>query len=499
MRLRKALRSSPSVWKMIPLKLLDRAKVNPNRMDSRIAVRLAKSMDRSDGFGIVVNLVVWPSKLKVGRYVVIGGNQRLEVLRGMEHPPKEVMCCIIPAETPKVRRLLLAEALNTIHGSPDREETKTVIEQIVASQGPSVVDALLGHQASVKRILEQVAESASLDTEELSAGGADSEAPDPSTEVNRIDEPEKHRVIEGRCQLVRWPKDFFDSIVTDPPYKIGVFESTWDSGKLKEFTKSWVPAILPSLKPGGLLGVFVDAAQDFILKSALDECGLILRPSLYWIRYAPKIPGKRIRGTKHVYTTTKYSVEVIVVAQKPPEGTYQENFQKYGVGGFFFQDTTIPYTSDADAAHAKSLGRGYRDRARAGRVSWRGSRPLHGSAVGWYQLEGRRPGNVIVLPEEGSVLPKKFRPYFVIPTLRKRSKESTGHETQKRFDLMRWVVRLLTPPKGKVLDPFAGSGTTLVAAIEDDRFGYGVERQKKWVRVAAKRIRLALKAPREGE
>ena len=40
-----------------------------------------------------------------------------------------------------------------------------------------------------------------------------------------------------------------------------------------------------------------------------------------------------------------------------------------------------------------------------------------------------------------------------------------AHPTVKPLDLMRWLVRLVTPPGGVVLDPFAGSGTTAEACI----------------------------------
>ena len=44
------------------------------------------------------------------------------------------------------------------------------------------------------------------------------------------------------------------------------------------------------------------------------------------------------------------------------------------------------------------------------------------------------------------------------------SPRKNHHPTVKPIALMRWLVRLVTPPDGVVLDPFAGSGTTLVAA-----------------------------------
>ena len=43
--------------------------------------------------------------------------------------------------------------------------------------------------------------------------------------------------------------------------------------------------------------------------------------------------------------------------------------------------------------------------------------------------------------------------------------DGVAHPTVKPLDLMRWLVRLVTPPGGVVLDPFAGSGTTAEACI----------------------------------
>jgi site-specific DNA-methyltransferase (adenine-specific) len=49
------------------------------------------------------------------------------------------------------------------------------------------------------------------------------------------------------------------------------------------------------------------------------------------------------------------------------------------------------------------------------------------------------------------------------------------HPTVKPVALMRWLVRLVTPPGGTVLDPFAGSGTTLVAAVLEGFDALGIE------------------------
>lgn len=54
---------------------------------------------------------------------------------------------------------------------------------------------------------------------------------------------------------------------------------------------------------------------------------------------------------------------------------------------------------------------------------------------------------------------------------------------------MRWLVRLITPPGGTVLDPFTGSGTTGVAAVLEG-FGFvGIEREAEYVGIAEARIK----------
>jgi site-specific DNA-methyltransferase (adenine-specific) len=62
------------------------------------------------------------------------------------------------------------------------------------------------------------------------------------------------------------------------------------------------------------------------------------------------------------------------------------------------------------------------------------------------------------------------------------------HPTVKPTDLMRWLVRLVTPPGGVVLDPFAGSGSTLVAARAEGVRAVGIEREDEYARIIADRL-----------
>ena len=62
------------------------------------------------------------------------------------------------------------------------------------------------------------------------------------------------------------------------------------------------------------------------------------------------------------------------------------------------------------------------------------------------------------------------------------------HPTVKPIALMRWLVRLVTPPGGLVLDPFTGSGTTGCAAVLEGFRFIGCEREAEYVAIAEKRI-----------
>ena len=69
------------------------------------------------------------------------------------------------------------------------------------------------------------------------------------------------------------------------------------------------------------------------------------------------------------------------------------------------------------------------------------------------------------------------------------SREENKHPTVKPTALMRWLVRLVTPKDGLVCDPFAGSGSTGVAALAEGFRFVGVELDPRWCEVAARRLK----------
>ncbi len=70
--------------------------------------------------------------------------------------------------------------------------------------------------------------------------------------------------------------------------------------------------------------------------------------------------------------------------------------------------------------------------------------------------------------------------------------ESRDHPTQKPLQLMRWCIEQAGNPQ-TILDPFMGSGTTGVAAIQLGRKFTGIERERKYFEIACRRIEQAYK------
>ena len=83
------------------------------------------------------------------------------------------------------------------------------------------------------------------------------------------------------------------------------------------------------------------------------------------------------------------------------------------------------------------------------------------------------------------------------PNLIRCKRVSAGdreHQTQKPARLMSRLLRVVAPPGGTVVDPFAGSGSTLVAAIAEGMNAVGIERDPEYHAIAQRRINEALGA-----
>ena len=74
------------------------------------------------------------------------------------------------------------------------------------------------------------------------------------------------------------------------------------------------------------------------------------------------------------------------------------------------------------------------------------------------------------------------------PRNRSNNEALNFHPTVKPVALMRYLCRLVTPPGGTVLDPFAGSGTCGIAAVREDFRYIGIEQDLEFVALAVARI-----------
>jgi site-specific DNA-methyltransferase (adenine-specific) len=77
---------------------------------------------------------------------------------------------------------------------------------------------------------------------------------------------------------------------------------------------------------------------------------------------------------------------------------------------------------------------------------------------------------------------------------RTRVPATNHHPTVKPVALMRWLVRLVTPPGGTVLDPFAGSGSTGVACVLEGCAAILCEQDPDYLAIAQARIAHARQA-----
>ncbi len=81
-----------------------------------------------------------------------------------------------------------------------------------------------------------------------------------------------------------------------------------------------------------------------------------------------------------------------------------------------------------------------------------------------------------------------LRDVWDIPYLNPRAKERTGYPTQKPIRLLKQIIELSTHPHHRVLDPFCGSGTTLVAAKLLNRYAMGIDISEDAILLTEKRL-----------
>ncbi len=209
-------------------------------------------------------------------------------------------------------------------------------------------------------------------------------------------------------------------------------------------------------------------------------------------------------------TALKPANEPIVLARKPlSEKTVAENVLKWGTGGLNIDGTRMPTN--------EKLGRN--NKARSDGTSYiiqRKDKYIDNSTG-----KGRFPANVILDEEAGRMLDEQQKGasrFFYCakaskkernmgledvepttvddgrnkpidnPFLRGKTPRRNTHPTVKPVKLMEYLITLVTPPNGIVLDPFLGSGTTALAALNLGRFFIGIELNEEYCEIARRRV-----------
>jgi site-specific DNA-methyltransferase (adenine-specific) len=315
-----------------------------------------------------------------------------------------------------------------------------------------------------------------------------------------------------------------DSIVCDPPYHLvaiadrskykikhgrdgamkrllsGFMGTSWDGGDIAFRPETWA-TMATILRPGGFLLAFGGTRTWHRLACAIEDAGFVIQDTLMWL-YGSGFPKRR--------DMLKPAWEPIIMAYKPA-----------GKRTLQIEECRIP-TDGAD--REKHLAGWNRLQSKNQSEIATYLRPKEQIHLGAYAKEGRWPANVChdgsdEVMEAFAAFGDRSSGVLKAGTLRSPDNErhcygkfpgiaaladfggDTGsvarffycakadaqdrwgsrHPTVKPAELMKWLVPLVTPrAPAIVLDPFAGSGTTGVAALATGRNAILIEREPQY-------------------
>jgi DNA modification methylase len=339
----------------------------------------------------------------------------------------------------------------------------------------------------------------------------------------------------GDCRevLATLPDGSVDAVVSDPPYGLSFMGKRWDYD---------VPSVevwqqcLRVLKPGGHLLAFAGTRTQHRMACRIEDAGFEIRDMIAWV-YGSGFPksldvskaidkaagaerevvgsytvgGTAAKG-KHKgraaasaddgsamgcikelditvpateaakqwqgwHTSLKPALEPVTLARKPLEGTVAANVLQYGTGAINVDGCRVEGEPRPLLEHTGRSGNVYGD-------------GLEGSRAIGMTTAGRWPANLI---HDGSreatgILGEEARFFYCPKTSAAERGKGNNHPTVKPIDLMRYLCRMVTPPGGIVLDPFAGSGSTLLAARREGFRAIGIELNPEYCQIIKSRL-----------
>jgi site-specific DNA-methyltransferase (adenine-specific) len=292
----------------------------------------------------------------------------------------------------------------------------------------------------------------------------------------------------------------------------GFMGQQWDGGDIAFRPETWA-TVASIMRPGAFLVAFGGTRTHHRVWCAIEDGGFVIQDTIMWL-FGSGFPKRR--------DMLKPAFEPICLAYKPG-----------GKRTMQVDECRIGWASDNDKAAAAAAaaaqrlchdepGQVMKGLGKTGFTKPRESIAPYLASMG----PGRWPANIChdgsdevlaAFPQsagqqyavkgdekrqQGQVFsgyadPIRFEPrgdsgsaarFFWSPKAGAEDRWGSRHPTVKPVELMKWLVQLVTPPGGLVLDPFAGSGTTGAAALATGRNAILIEREEAYVADIRERI-----------
>ena len=266
-----------------------------------------------------------------------------------------------------------------------------------------------------------------------------------------------------------------DSIVTDPPYELNFMGKGWDNAGIS-FNKEIWQKCLRVLKPGGYLLAFGGSRTFHRIAVAIEDAGFEIRDTIMWL-YGGGFPNTKSNGGK----TTMPDLRDVGKKSKKAIGIDKLSFGQ--VSNVDRKEST--YIAPCDSGSAAR----YFYCAKASKKD-RDDGLEEFETKSHEEINNRKEGSAGATRQYGG----GTNPFLSVSCPRKNT-----HPTVKPTELMQYLVRLVTPKGGTILDPFMGSGSTGKAVMFENKernadYSFiGIEREKEYCDIAEARISFASK------
>jgi hypothetical protein len=312
----------------------------------------------------------------------------------------------------------------------------------------------------------------------------------------------------------------------------------WQPNLMQQWHEAWAREAFRVAKPGAHLLAFGGTRTVHRMTSAIEDAGWEIRcescgksrgsqPANCKCDTTGAPATDAAREWQGWGTALKPAWEPIVMARKPLRGTVAGNVQAFGTGALNIDGTRIGTGGDkgewpiTDRKWAETSLEASRDDSMQVRLTdnSKGRWPANviltdpifdgdtPGVVGGGEAAGAvSNGNIAGNGYHGNFGRVEQHPgygdsgtysrFFLIPKAARRDREPLGHTgervnthpTVKPTALMAHLIRLVTPPGGTVLEPFAGSGSTLVAADREKVRIIGIERDEESCEIIVARL-----------